>query len=250
MVNTDKQPSKQKNSLVVWVMGIPVSLIVLGLFVLFIQPWGEPRESITSTAPKDGDFYNPSSDEATVDSSGTESLEESSTHEESQPRSDSSRIVDVNLASWKPIDRSSISEDQIPSQSKAVLGQVLVEISADLRTKAVGDGVQFSIPQQEVVLIGKVTEVDSSFAQTRILEGTLEDGPQEYSFVLNLGDTTTYAHINTSSGSVKLVGTRLYGWLMESANIGPDFDYSLPEHFVVIPQDRESEPEPQIPNDE
>lgn len=227
-----------------------MSLVVLGLFVLFIQPWGEPRESITSTAPKDGDFYDPSSDKATVESPGTENLADSSTHDESQPRSDTSRIVDVNLASWKPIDQSSISEDQLPSQSSAVLGQVLVEISADLWTKAVGDGVQFSIPQQEIVLIGKVTEVDSSFAQTRILEGTLEDGPQDYSFVLNLGDTVTYAHINTSSGSVKLVGTRRYGWLMESANIGPDFDYSLPEHFIVLPRERELEPEPQIPNDE
>ncbi|MXZ45336.1 MAG: hypothetical protein F4Z01_10275 [Gammaproteobacteria bacterium] len=250
MVNADKQSSKQKNSLHVWVVGIPVSLMVLGLFVLFIQPWGEPRESITSTAPKDGDFYDPSSDEATVDSLGTESVEESSTHEESQPRSDSSRIVDVNLASWKPIDESSIPEDQLPSQSEEVLGQILVEISTDLWSKTVGDGVQFSIPQQEVVLIGKVTEVDTSFAQTRIMEGTVEDGPQDYSFVLNLGDATTYAHINTSSGSVKLVGTRRYGWLMESVNIGPDFDFSLPEHFIVIPQDRELEPEPQTPNDE
>ena len=227
-----------------------MSLVVLGLFVLFIQPWGEPRESITATAPKDGDFYDTSSDESTVDSSGTENLEESSTDGESQPRSGGSRIVDLNLASWKPIDESSIPADQLPSQSEEILGQVLVEISSDLWSKTVGDGVQFSIPQQEVVLIGKVTEVDTSFAQTRILEGTLEDGPQEYSFVLNLGDATTYAHINTSSGSVKLVGTRLYGWLMESTNIGPDFDYSLPEHFVVTPRDRESEPEPQIPNDE
>ncbi|MYI77669.1 MAG: hypothetical protein F4077_07935 [Gammaproteobacteria bacterium] len=235
-----------------WLIGIPVSLVVLVLFILFVQPWGEPRESITSTAPKDGDFYDPSTDQTQSVSTEASLPEESSVPDGIQHRSGGSEIVDVNLASWKPVDESSVPEDQIPIHSSDVDGRVLVELSSKLWSKVVGDGVQFAIPQQEVVLMGKLTKVDANIAHTRILEGTLEDGSQEYSFVLTLGDKNTYANINTAKGSVELVGTRTHGWLMESANIAPDVDFSLPDHFFVDPdpRDRILEPEPQIKSDE
>ena len=137
--------------------------------------------------------------------------------------------------------------------SADVEGRVLVELSSELWSKVVGDRVQFSIPQQEVVLIGKLTKVDDKHrAYTRILEGTLEDGSQEYTFVLTLGEKNTYANINTAKGSVELVGTRTHGWLMESANIAPDVDFSLPDHFFVDPdpRDRILEPEPPSETDE
>ena len=246
MVSTAKQKSKPTNSLMQWVVGIPLGLLVLIGFIFFVQPWGEPRESITSTAPRDGDFYDPSTDQAQSASTGTSVPEESPVPDGIQPQSNSSEIVDVNLASWKPVDESSVPADQLPTHSADVEGRVLVELSSALWSKVVGDTVQFSIPQQEVVLSGKLTKIDTTIAHTRILEGTLEDGSQEYSFVLTLGDKNTYAHVNTAKGSVELVGTRTYGWLMESANIAPDVDFSLPDHFFVDPdpQDRILEPEP------
>ena len=252
MVDTDKQPIKASSSWVQWIVGIPVSLVVLVLFLLFVQPWGEPRESITSTAPKDGNFYDPSSEEGTHDSSNTALLEESSESEEISTHNAGARIVDVNLASWKPVDESSVPGDQRPSHSADVEGRILVEISSDLWSKAVDDGIQFSIPHREEVFVGKVSKVDESISQLRILDGTIQDGSQEYAFVLNLGDTATYAHINTSTGSYELVGTRDYGWLMDSANIPPNVDFSLPDHFVLKPelQDREVEPEPSPNSDE
>ena len=250
--SSKKQTTQQPRSWLQWVVGIPISLVVLVLLILIVQPWGEPRESITSTAPKDGDFYDPNSDQATVDLSDTAILEELSESENVQPRTGISQIVDVNLASWKPVDEKSVPEDQLPIHSDIVEGRVLVEISSALWSKAVGEGLQFSIPQREEVLIGKVTSVDDNIAHTRILEGTLEDGPQEYAFVLTLGQTSTYAHVNTSTGSYELAGTQHYGWLMESANMAPDVDFSLPDHFFIDPdpQDRVLEPEPPPSSDE
>lgn len=252
MVDRDKQPIKASSTWVQWIVGIPVSLVVLVLFILFVQPWGEPRESITSTAPKDGNFYDPSAQQGTLNSSDTTLLEENSVSDEIPTHIAGARIVDVNLASWKPVAESSVSVDERPSHSVEVEGRILVEISSDLWSKAVDDGVQFSIPQREEVLVGKVTKVDTSISHTRILDGTLQDGSQEYTFVLNLGDTATYAYINTSMGSYELVGTRHYGWLMDSSNIAPDVDFSLPDHFVLEPdpQDRELEPEPSSSSDE
>lgn len=252
MVSTDKQKSKQTNSLIQWVVGIPLGLLVLIGFIFFVQPWGEPRESITSTAPRDGDFYDPSTDPTQSASTGNSVPEESSVPDGIQPRSGSSEVIDVNLASWKPVDESSVPTDQLPTHSTDVEGRVLVELSSALWSKVVGDLVQFSIPQQEVVLFGKLTKIDATIAHTRILEGTLEDASQEYSFVLTLGENNTYAHINTAKGSVELVGSRTYGWLMESANIAPDVDFSLPDHFFVDPdpRDRILEPDPPSENDE
>lgn len=252
MVSTDKQKSKQTNSLVQWAVGIPLGLLVLVVFIFLVQPWGEPREAITSTAPKDGDFYDPSADQTQSSSTSTSLPEESSVPDGIQPRSGSSEIVDVNLTSWKPVDESSVPEDHLPIHSAEVEGQVLVELSSALWSKVVGDGVQFSIPQQEVVLIGNLTKIDETVAHTRILEGTVKDGPQEYKFKLTLGENNTYAHINTAKGSVVLVGTRTYGWLMESTNIAADVDFSLPDHVFVDPdlQDRQLEPEPQSDRDE
>ena len=89
-----------------------------------------------------------------------------------------------------------------------------MELSSAFWSKVVGDSVQFSIPQQEVVLLGTLTKVDANIAHTRILEGTLEDGSQEYTFVLTLGEKNTYAHINTAKGSVELVGTA-NAWLVD-----------------------------------
>ena len=252
MVSKDKQKSRQTNSLIQWTVGIPLGLLVLIGFIFFVQPWGEPRESITSTAPRDGEFYDPSTDQAQSSSTGTSLPEESSVPDGIQPRSGTSEIVDVNLASWKPVEESSVPEDQLPSHSADVEGRVLVEISSALWSKDVGDSVQFSIPQQEVVLYGNLTKIDKTIAHTRIREGTLEDGAQEYTFILTLGDKNTYADINTANGRFELVGTRQYGWLMESANIAPDVDFSLPDHFFVDPdpQDRILEPEPPSENDE
>ncbi len=248
----EKKSSRANQPWVQWLIGVPVSLVVLVLFILFVQPWGEPRDAILSTAPKDGDFYDPSTEQSQSATTDTALPEDSSVPDGIQPRPGSSEIVDVNLASWKPVDESSVPEDQLPSHSADVEGRVLVELSSSLWSKVVGDSVQFSIPQQEVVLLGKLTKVDANIAHTRILEGTLEDGSQEYTFVLTLGDTNTYAHINTAKGSVELVGTRTHGWLMESANIAPDVDFSLPDHFFIDPdpRDRILEPEPQIKNDE
>lgn len=245
MEDTDKQPVKGSNTWVQWIVGIPVSLVVLVLFLLFVQPWGKPRESITATAPKDGNFYDPSSEQGVENSSDTTFIEENSVTDDIPTQSEGTRIVDVNLASWKPVDERSVPEDQLPTHTDDVEGRVLVEISSALWSKAVGELVQFSIPQLEDVFVGKVTKVDASIAQVRILDGTIQDGSQEYAFVLNLGDTATYAHINTSTGSYELVGTRDYGWLMDSANIAPDVDFSLPDHFVLEPdlQDREVESE-------
>lgn len=252
MGTTDKQSSKQKSSLIQWVVGIPLSLLVLVLLIFFVQPWGPPRESISSTAPKDGNFYDPSAEHLTDDLSDTAIIVDLSENENEQLGTGLSRIVDVNLASWKPIDEKSVSEEQLPSISDEVEGRVLVEISAALWSKAVGDRVQFSIPQREEVLVGRVTTVDAIIAHTRILEGTLEDGHQEFAFVLTMGQTTTYAQIDTSTGSYELVGTRQHGWLMESAKIAPNIDYSLPDHFFVDPDpsDRVLEPEPPPTNDE
>ncbi|MCY3542350.1 MAG: hypothetical protein OXH31_10680 [Gammaproteobacteria bacterium] len=252
MVSNTKHKSKHTNSMVYWVVGIPLSLLVLVLFIFFVQPWGEPREAIMSTVPRDGDFYDPSTDQSQSVSTESSLPEESSVPDGIQPRIGSSEIVDVNLASWKPVDESTVPEDQLPVHSADVEGRVLVELSFELWSKVVGDRVQFSIPQQEVVLIGKLTKVDDTIAHTRILEGTLEDSAQEYTFVLTLGDTSTYAHINTAKGSVELVGTRTHGWLMESAKIAPDVDFSLPDHFFVDPdpRDRILEPEPPSESDE
>ena len=229
-----------------------MSLVVLVLLIWFVQPWGEPRESIMATAPKDGEFYDPSADQANAGSSDIALVEDTAVPEGIQPPSNDSRIVDVNLASWKPVDESAVPEEQIPTHSDDVEGRVLVEISSDLWSKAVGETVQFSIPQREDILIGSVTKVDANIAHTRRLEGTLEDGAQEFVFVLTLGQASTYAHINTSTGSYELVGTRNYGWLMESVNIAPDVDFSLPDHFFVDPDssDRVLEPEPPPTDDE
>ena len=252
MVKTVKRQPPQRNSLIQWLVGIPISLLVLVVFIFFVQPWGEPRESITSTAPKDGDFYDPSSDQTDVDSRGTNLQDESSTPDEVQPITKGPQIVDLNLASWKPVEESSVPADDLPYISADVEGRVLVEISSDLWSKAEEEIIQFSIPQREEVLIGNVSRVDASVAHTRILEGTVQDGPQEYAFVLTLGDKSTYAHINTFTGSYELVGTRQYGWLMESANIDPDVDFSLPDHFFVDPDssDRVLEPDPPPNSDE
>ena len=204
------------------------------------------------TAPKDGEFYDPSADQSQSVSTDSSLPDESAVPDGIQPRAGSSEIVDINLASWKPVEESSVSEDLLPSHSVEVDGRVLVEISPALRSKVVGDSVQFSIPQQEVVLVGKLNKVDANNAQTLFLEGIHEDGSQEYTFALTLGEKNTYATIDTANGRVELVGTRTHAWLMESANIPSDADFSLPEHFLIDPDTRERtlEPEPQIKNDE
>lgn len=246
MVSIDKKSPKQQHSMTTWLIGIPLSLLALVLFILFVQPWGQPRESITSTAPQDGNFYDPTAERASDKSSEIDNDDEPLLSENVQIPLGLSQIVDVNLAAWKPIDEQTVQDDELPDHSDEVLGRELVEISPALWSKVIGDGIQFSIPQREEVLIGTVTKVDANIAQTRILEGILEDGAQQYPFVLTLGAKTTYADINTSTGSFELVGTQNYGWLMESANIAPDVDFSLPDHFFVDPDpsDRVLEPEP------
>ena len=230
MPTTSKErTSKRNQSWIQWIVGIPVSLLVLGLFIFLVQPWGEPRESITSTAPKDGDFYNPSTDQTIADSSDAATLEAPSESTDEQVPNNLSQIVDVNLASWKPVDESSVAEEQLPSQSDEVEGGVLVEISSALRTKAAGDRVQFTIPQREDVLVGEVTKVEVAIANTRILTGTLRDGSREYAFEITLKESSTAAQIDTFNGRYELSGTHRYGWLKASSKTASDADQVTPD---------------------
>ena len=53
---------------------------------------------------------------------------------------------------------------------------------------------------------------------------------REQGFVLTVSARNTFAHLSTREGSYELVGNARFGWLMATANMDRDVDYSVPDY--------------------
>ncbi len=50
--------------------------------------------------------------------------------------------------------------------------------------------------------------------------------------LLTIGNKHTFANISTPRGSYEFVGTTSHGWLMPSANMDQNVDYSKPDYVI------------------
>ncbi len=135
---------------------------------------------------------------------------------------------------WARVEEGTIQESEIPSFPRVIVDRALVRVNSTIRSMNEGNQIQFPIPQRDVVLIGKVTEIGGP-PRARSIKGEVDDEGEKYPFVLTLGDRSTFATIMTSTGNYELFANLNYGWLMPSANMDDHVDYSIPDHFVENP---------------
>lgn len=135
---------------------------------------------------------------------------------------------------WARVDEETVQDSEVPSFPRVIVDRALVRVNTTLRSMIEGNQIQFPIPQRDVVLIGKVTEIGGP-PRARSIKGEVDDEGEKYPFVLTLGDRSTFATIMTSTGNYELFANLNYGWLMPSANMDDHVDYSIPDHFVENP---------------
>lgn len=231
----------RRSNSVVLIIAIVGSLLLFVFMIWFIVPTGEPNEVVEADRV-DPFRYDPSNDPVVleVNEDGTDISGNSVDFREA---------VVVGLYSWQVIEEDAVPTDNLPQFHEIVEDRVLVELNDNLWTKDVGDLMQFAIPQLEEILVGTITSADTDQVKYRSLEGTIIEGNKEFTFVVTLGESVTFAHINTLSGSFELVGNETYGWLMPTDKMDQNVDYSVPDHFLPDPDPHSHSLEPEPPQE-
>ncbi len=240
-----EQMSKQRPNYVGWIVGVVAGSCVFAVVFWLIQPRGEPREP-TPTTVDNTDQYIPNEEELASIQEAAEDAEHTLAEETDKEVIDFNQLADVNLSSWAPVVEEKVPSHKIPQMTDDVTDHVLVKMSDNLFDKQVGDQIQFTLPQREETVLATITEVNANQSDTRIIQGTLRDGLDDYPFVLTLGPARAFAYLPTSTGDFELIGNREYAWVMESEKMANTLDYTIPDHFVMDPDPakRLLEPEP------
>ena len=133
------------------------------------------------------------------------------------------------LVMWSLIEESNVPE--IRGYQGDVVGAVPLEIKTKWASKiALGDNILLSIPQIDFELLLVVTQVKSRVRGIKVITATgIEESAD---LLLTLGPSSTFANINTPTGTYELVGTASFGWLMPSANMDPNVNYAKPDYVV------------------
>ena len=130
---------------------------------------------------------------------------------------------------WRRVDPALVDADERPTHREVVAGRVLVRIAANFSLLNVGESFALPVPQADAVFEARIEQVHPGSGGARAFTGSLASAG-EGSFVLTVGPRSTFANISIPGGRYELVGNRRYAWLMPSANMDRDVDYSVPDY--------------------
>lgn len=143
-------------------------------------------------------------------------------------------------SAWRRIDPAQVDVGDRPKHRQTVAGRVLVQIAADLSVLKVGDNLALPVPQDAAVFEARIEQAHPGIGGARAFTGSLASAGAGR-FVLTVGPRSTFANLTTPGGRYELVGNRRYAWLMPSANMDRDVDYSVPDYHPR----RNTPPEPE-----
>ena len=133
---------------------------------------------------------------------------------------------------WQPIDENSVAE--LPFYPDAVEDRALVRISDVSGGWRVGDEIEIIVPQLGTSYRPTVDEIKPGPGGIRSISGTLVSAAHgDLRFLITVGSKHTFGHLTTPAGSYELFATGDLGWLMPSANMDVDVDYSQPDNFTA-----------------
>ena len=225
-----------------------IVISVILLFVgLFLSQFDRPQPSPT-------DSEQPESENESTDTVIVELEEVVSPH---QPESEFVETIEISTTEpelvvdeieasqlmWERIDEREAPIAQIPSFPSANQTRVLVKLSTDILDSEVGDVIQFPIPQRDIVLDGKISEIGGT-TRTKIFKGEVTDEDVQFPFILTVGPNSAYATVSTITGAYELFATenRELGWIMPRESLEDHIDYSVPDHFIENPDPHEHPP--------
>jgi len=106
-----------------------------------------------------------------------------------------------------------------------------------------GDPVNIEIPQLQKNYMTMVSRIKRQAGNNTSISGYLIEGEhKKYGFVITIGKSNTFAHINTPEGSFELVGSEKMGWLMPVSSMDQNKNYSKPD-YVVLKSEQNTSPE-------
>lgn len=144
---------------------------------------------------------------------------------------------------WRRVDPALVDADERPTHREAVTGRVLVRIATNLSVLNVGERFALPVPQADAVFEARIEQVHPGLGGARAFTGSLASAGGGR-FVLTVGPRSTFANISIPGGRYELVGNRRYAWLMPSANMDRDVDYSVPDYHprASLPPEPERRP--------
>jgi hypothetical protein len=146
------------------------------------------------------------------------------------------------LPVWSRIEMDS-NTPGVPVLKEGVTDAVLVSFDLLPANLEQGDPVNIEIPQIQKNYITRVSRVKRDEGDNSSISGYLMgDGNKKYRFMITIGKSNTFAHINTPEGSFELVGNKKMGWLMPVAAMTRNKNYNKPD-YVVLKSQKDTSPE-------
>ena len=146
---------------------------------------------------------------------------------------------------WQRISEASAAE--LPTGYEDVPTRVLVRIDVNDSAWRVGSRASIPIPHLNRVYTPTIVEIKDHGNGARTWVAMLDD-EVPWRFTVTQGDQSLFAHLPTPEGTYELIATGEFGWLMPSADMAPDVDYSLSDvvarEWTILRDSPAPEPRP------
>ena len=130
---------------------------------------------------------------------------------------------------WQSVDSTSVAE--LPPHWEVVENRALVRVSSGAGLWRVGDRIAIAVPQLGTTYASTINEIVAGPGGARSFLGVLVEGAPGR-FVITIGRGSVFAFVPTPEGTYELVANGELGWLMPSANMDTDVDYSIPDYHI------------------
>lgn len=154
------------------------------------------------------------------------------------PKDHMKKLLDPHSL-WASVEPAAIDASNLPTFQDVdmVEDKALVRLVDPLHQREVGDSLAVSIPQLGETYRAVVERVKYGPGNAVAMSGRITDGDRQHIFVYTTGPDAAFAHVGTAHGTFELYANGEIGWLMPTANMDQHVDYSVPDYFVVSPDD-------------
>jgi|TARA_B110000240_G_C13428626_1_gene422693 hypothetical protein len=119
----------------------------------------------------------------------------------------------------------------IPYYQGDIEDAVPVKIDYDSLLKlSIGQTIIVEVPQQKFQLEAVIQNIKTKIKGIKTIVAASPDNSAN--LLVTIGEKSTFANISTPRASYEFVGTTSYGWLMPSANMDQDVDYTKPDYVI------------------
>ena len=143
-----------------------------------------------------------------------------------------SQLDSVANVGWTAADLYAVKPERIPVRELELEDSVLVVLTPAMRRWQSGDTITLTVPQVGATYKTVIDRIETGVGGSRSFFGRLAPGNMPYSYVITVGERSTFAYLGTPHGPFKLEGGNELAWLTPGVSYDRLFDYTESDYSI------------------